>query len=122
MMAVLQTRRMTSMVDASRYIGGGNMMSAKSVKEGMLEGKPLTVSDVTETDFENDERKKLVLHFEETELTLALNSTNTKLMIDACGKLTEGWTGKTVRLMLTKVTFNKQLVDSIQIKAAGEGQ
>lgn len=102
------------MVDASKYIGGGNMMSAKSVKEGMLEGKPLTITDVTDQEFE--EKKKLLLHFEETEETLVLNATNTKLMIDAFGKETAGWAGKTLKLILTKVTFNKQLVDSIQVK------
>lgn len=107
-------------MDARQFIGGGATLSAKIVKDEMLEGKPLTIVEVRERIFGDNpetQKKKLVLSFDETDYELALNATNTRILADAFGYETDEWLDKQIALNIVKTRFQGQLVDAIQIKA-----
>ena len=101
-------------MDATQFQSGGTLLSAKSVKDRMLEGKDFTVEDVKSQEF--DENKKLIVSFVEIDDSLALNQTNLSIMIEAFGGDTEGWKNKRISLNVIKTKFGGNMVDGIQIK------
>lgn len=102
-------------MDITSYMGGGSLLSAAAVRRQMLEGRPLTIAGVSPQEF--DDRKKLVLEFEEIGEKLALNTTNTQILGGAYGMESDAWVGKKLTLFLTKVKFQGNLTDSVQVKA-----
>lgn len=98
------------------YGSSGTYLSAKSVKDKQLVGKPLTIKDAkVEKIKETDENVKLILDFEENSFRLPLNKTNAMILSESFGEDYEKWAGKKLQLLITKRQFQGQLVDGIQV-------
>lgn len=72
------------------------------------------ISNVTAERF--DEGEKLCLHFDGRDQGMILNKGNTKVVLDAYGDETDGWTGKVVEIYPDKVTFSGRLVDALRLR------
>jgi len=101
-------------MNVTEFQSGGTLLSAKSVKDRMHEGKEFTIEDVTSQEF--DDNKKLIVSFVEIDESLALNQTNLSIMADAFGKETNDWKGKKISLSIIKTKFGGNMVDGIQVK------
>jgi len=104
---------------ASDFIGAkANYLNVAKAKElGVLE-KPLTIKDVTEEKIGKEgekEKRKLLIHFAETDAKLVLNSTNNAIISDAFGDDTDGWLKKKIKLRTSKVMFQGKMVDGLQV-------
>jgi hypothetical protein len=104
---------------ASDYVGAkANYLNVAKAKElGVLE-KSLTIKDVTEEKIAKEgekEKKKLLLHFAETDAGLVLNSTNNAIISDAYGDDTDNWLKKKIKLRISKVMFQGKMVDGLQV-------
>ncbi len=77
-----------------------------------------TITDVTFEMLGQGEEadKKYVLHFEETERGLALNSTNLKRCLELFGNKSEAWVGKAVTIKAEKVQFGAKQVPGFRIQ------
>lgn len=98
----------------TREIYGGNYLTAED-----LNGKavPAVVRDVTLATM-NDNKKKAVLHFKNSEKVLALNVTNANMMEELTGSdETDDWIGVRICLYPTKVDFQGKRVLAVRIKA-----
>jgi hypothetical protein len=105
-------------MDISKFIGGGKLLSAKVVKDDMIEGKHLTIEGVRVQAFE--EREKLALSFDEIDYDMVLNATNTKILAAEFGHESDRWIGKKILLLLSKTNFQGSLVDTVVIKPVKE--
>ena len=97
---------------ASDYCGGSFLRAAD------LNGDTIvTISSIGEKLMKDEDRPKLVLLFEEFDLPLILNVTNTKTISELHGEEIKNWKGRKFTLYSTKVPYNGKLVDSIRIRA-----
>ncbi len=96
------------------------------VKASDLNGKPslLTIRACVREELGqgNDKEKKPVLYFKEAQKGLVLNKTNANVIVDAYGKMTEDWEGKTVEVYPARVEFKGNLVDGIRVRIQQEAQ
>src|SRR4030042_1834789 len=108
--------------DANEYLGSSQSLNAQMVKDKGLVGKNLLIADVTEEKYPKEDKVdiKLALHFAELDRLLVLNKTNVSILRDKFGSDTDSWGGKVIQLFLTKVMYNKELVDSIQVNPLDE--
>lgn len=98
-------------MDASQVYRTNYMQTTDVPPDGMK----LTVADCNE--FETQEgRRRLAMHFVETELTLVLNNTRATTMIDAYGPETDSWKGKRIKLRLGRTNYKGKMVDTIRIE------
>lgn len=107
---------------ASDYVGSkANYLNVAKAKElGILE-KSLTIKEVTEESIVKEGekgKKKLLVHFTETDAGLVLNSTNNAIISDAYGDDTDGWLKKKLKLRVTKVMFQGKMVDGLQVNVS----
>lgn len=98
----------------SETFGGGNFLKAETVKT--LKTKTVTIDSINNTDF-RDGSSKPTISFKEIKHTLVLNRTNAEILAEALGDETENWSGKKIRLSVTKVPFQGKMVDSIRTEA-----
>ncbi len=70
----------------------------------------------------NDKESKPVLYFQDRQKGLVLNRTNTNVIVEKYGKMTEDWKGKPVEVYPTQVQFRGNLVDAIRIRIQHEAQ
>jgi len=92
---------------------GGNYLNAATLRSEKLIGKLLTIVEIRSEMFK--EKDKLILSFKETGKELPLNKTNANVLISAYGAETDQWVGKHVRPLITKVLYQGQQVDGIQL-------
>lgn len=84
----------------------------KKVKVTVAEVKPVVVKD--------NEPRKLELHFSELQKSLLLNKTNGTRMMEAFGKETDNWAGKTIELYTIMTNYQGEEVPAIRLKALKE--
>lgn len=91
------------------------LKAEEDVKKGAE--RIFTVSDVTQETLGQgeDADKKYVLHFEETERGLALNSTNLNFMLAKFGNDGDSWKGKQITLTAAMVQFGAKMVAGLRI-------
>ena len=94
-------------------IYGGAFLNAAYVKDKKLAGKPLTITDSRlETLKEKD---KVLLAFAEADKELVLNKSNAGILAESFGDDYTQWKGRKLLLVVTKVPYQGQSVDSIQV-------
>lgn len=101
-------------MDVTKYLGSSSTLNVKSVKDGMLEGKQLTINGIESRSY--DDRDKLVLGFDEIELSLVLNVTNGSIISEAFGKESDAWKGKKISLGIIKTKMGSEMKDGIQVR------
>lgn len=83
--------------------------SGKWLSHGHLQGREhvVTIVDTTNELMDKDDPQstKIVLWFDGKPLGLGLNVTNKQVLIDAWGKMTDGWVGKQIVLYPTTCVF-----------------
>ncbi len=96
------------------------------IKASDLNGKPslLTIRTcvLEELGQGRNKEKKPVLYFKEAQKGLVLNKTNANVIVDAYGKMTEDWEGKTIEVYPARVEFKGNLVDGIRVRIQQEAQ
>lgn len=106
-------------LNVSETYTGGNYMSAENVTKDELVDKELTIKAVEKRQIgENDVHEKIVVSFEETERSLALNATNAAILAKALGDDAESWVGKKLSMSITKRKYQGALVDALQANPA----
>lgn len=93
----------------------GNFLSAAKVKDDNLQNKPLTIKAVTWSEI--GDVTKPILSFNETDKTLALNKGNAAILQEAFGSDDSLWAGKRMQLVITKKSYQGQMVDGITVIA-----
>lgn len=102
------------MVDATDYFGG-NFLKASDIKEPTT----LTITKIKEQELED--KKKLVVYFDEIEKGFVLNKINTSRIIKWNGsKMTEEWPGTKITLLATTVEYDGKDVPCIRVKKKEE--
>jgi len=78
----------------------------------------LTISEISETEFEQDGKKhrKLTLSFSQAEKKLPLNKTNALVIAGVLGNDAELWKGKGIYIYATKVQFGDKMVDAVRVE------
>lgn len=89
-----------------------NYLNAESA--ATLAGQSLRIYDVSAETIR--EVRKLTIGFEGIERRLVVNKSNREIMTDAYGDETDGWIGKSVRLVIIKVLFKGTRTPSISIE------
>lgn len=93
-------------IDLDKYMPK-TRLTAEIFDEMETESIIATISDMEEVHFDARDGRpaedKLNVHFAELDLPLMLNRSNLKFLIENCGKDTEAWNGKRVRLVRTLV-------------------
>jgi len=108
--------RSIPMVDATDYFGG-NYLKASDIKEPTA----LTITKVKEQQLED--RKKLIVSFDETDKGLVLNKINTNRIIKWAGsKETDNWAGTKITLLATTVEYDGKDVPCIRVKKKPEDE
>ncbi len=91
-----------------------------------LDGKPwnMKIRTVSMEDLGqgNDKEAKAVVYFDSAQKGLVLNKTNANVIVDAYGKMTEDWEGKTIEVYPARVEFKGNLVDGIRVRIQQEAQ
>ena len=91
------------------------------LKQDDVEDSPVvTISGAEGVQFEDEDKEKLVLHFEEFDKGMVLNATNINLLTSLFGSdETDDWTGKQVTLFADKtIMFGGKRVGGIRVKSA----
>lgn len=97
-------------------IYGGNYMKAEDIKDKGDINVTIEKTSIMEQD---DGKKKVVLHFKNSEKTLPLNVTNANMVDELLGSDdTDEWEGRRICLYTCKVDFQGKRVLAIRIKAA----
>ncbi len=91
------------------------LKAEEDVKKGA--DKSYTISDVTHETLGQgeDADKKYVLHFEETERGLALNTTNLNFLLTKFGTDGDAWKGKKIVVTSAMVQFGPKMVPGLRI-------
>lgn len=99
-----------SQFDESKFL------NAKSA--GKYNGVTLTIYDAKDAmvGTEDNQKRKMVLEFENVEKTLVVNKTNREILTEAWGDETDDWRGKHVVLHIVSVTFKGERTPSIQLE------
>lgn len=97
-------------------IYGGNYMKAEDIKDKGDINVTIASTSIMEGD---DGKKKVVLHFKNSEKTLPLNITNANMLVELLNSDdTDDWDGQRICLFTTKVDFQGKRVLAIRLKAA----
>jgi len=93
----------------------------KSFNAKDLAGGPmlLTIKDVKEKTFDDDNTKNVVI-FEEAKKQLILNVTNTNILCDEFGDEDVDWIGKKIELFQGKTQFKGKLVNCVSVRVPKE--
>ena len=88
---------------------GGNYMNAGNAPLHQV----LTISEETVDTMKQDQRKKPVIKFEETQLGLILNKTNDGILAAKWGR--GSWKGKKLKIEPVKVSYQGQIKDGLTV-------
>ncbi len=103
-------------MDATKYFGGNFLKAADVVKPMQL-----TITSVDVEEFED--KKKLLVSFEETDKKLVLNKINmTRICRLAGSQDTDTWAGTQVTLYKDTVEYDGQDVPCIRVKKKDEAE
>lgn len=92
---------------------GGKYLNAATVKSEGLRGKKFAIYDVrTET---LRDQTKLVLELQGTDKEIALNKRNAMTLAEAFGDDYTQWKNKQIEIQLTRVMFQGNMVDGVEI-------
>ncbi|MGH8646294.1 MAG: hypothetical protein ACREX4_18275 [Gammaproteobacteria bacterium] len=64
----------------------------------------------------DDEEEKPVVSFLSKDKSLVLNRTNATVLLERYGDDTDHWIGKSIELIVERVSFRGKLVDAIRIR------
>ena len=95
-----------------------DLYPSRFIKADDCKSEPLvyTIGGVTLEKLGDDERKKPIVSFNETEKCLVLNRTNGDALGQMYGEETVGWIGRQVELYASRVNFGGKMVDCVRIR------
>lgn len=99
-------------MDASEFLSSD---AALLKKEDIGNARALCIiSDIQTTEFDGD--RKIVLRFDGKEKGMSLNKTNTRIMVEAFGRETNGWIGQQVEVWVDPyVTYAGKVVGGLKV-------
>ena len=94
----------------SEYLKAADLMPGKKFN--------MTITGNSITEFEDNgiKKRKIVLHFSQTDKKLTLNKTNGTAIAHVYGDEVDNWAGKNIFIFSVKVSFADKMVDAIRIE------